>query len=184
MVDERKREPKSSIVSAFTMIRFSLRNLMVVTAVVALLFGLPIRRAITQKRGRDWVASERGHVTFTHKYDDATATYDHEAELFAPDWLVSLIGIDFFDSVDHVTLDCYEVDDLEPITDLRELRSLAIIIEIKDNLDFSPLAKLPRLEELYLDYTDISAERLTVLREMLPSVQVVATNHPPVRDGE
>jgi len=70
------------------------------------------------------------------------------------------------------------VQDLTPITDLRDLRSLAIIIEIDDKLDFTPLVDLPKLRHLYLDYTNISAERLAKLRALLPHVRVDATNHP------
>lgn len=159
--------------------RFTIRSLLLLTLIVAIALSLPTRRAIMQKRGRAWVASESGHISFAHKYDRETGEYDHDAELWAPEPLVNLLGIDFFDSVRHVTLDCYEVDDLSPITDLRELRSLAIMIEISDKLDFSPLAELPHLEDVYLDYTNISKERLEALRKLLPNTRVDAANHPP-----
>ncbi len=53
------------------------------------------------------------------------------------------------------------------------------MIAIDDQLDFTPLAELPKLRHLHLDYTNISAERLAKLRELLPHVRVDATNHPP-----
>ena len=74
------------------------------------------------------------------------------------------------------------VEDLRPIKDLRELRALGIMIEIDDQLDFSPLCDLPQLKHLHLDYTDISAERLEQLRRLLPHVRVEATNHPSAAD--
>ena len=159
--------------------RFSLRMLLIVTAAVAVFMALPLRRAVVQKRGRDWVATQKGHVSFSHKYNSAKDEWDHKATLPAPEWLIGTLGIDLFDSVDTVVLDNTEVKDLSPITDLQSLRYLAIVIEIDDNLDFSPLAELPKLRHLHLDYTNISAERLAKLRALLPHVHVDATNHPP-----
>lgn len=158
--------------------RFSLRTLLFATALVAILFAIPVRRAILQKRGRDWVASQKGHVTFSHQYDEKRNAYDHQATLRTPAWIINLVGIDFIDSVDTVVLDNTMLEDLSPITDLRDLRVLGIIIEIDDELDFSPLGDLTKLRHLYLDYTDISAERLAQLRKTLPQVRVDATNHP------
>jgi len=161
------------------MFRFSLRTLLILTLLFAVLLALPTRRAITQKRGRDWVAAQGGYVTFAHQYDRVSGEYDQDAELQAPAWLIDLLGIDFFDSVHTVVLDNTMVADLQPIADLRDLRRLAIIIEIDDQLDFAPLADLPRLRDLHLDYTQISAQRLASVRAQLPQVRVDATNHPP-----
>lgn len=158
--------------------RFSLRTLLIATAVISLLLALPIRRAIVQKRGRAWVASQNGHVSFSHQYNAITDQWDHDASLRAPGWLIDTLGIDFFDTVDTVVLDNMEVKDLSPITDLQSLRQLAIHIEIDDKLNFTPLAELPKLQLVYLDFTDISAERLAKLRALLPNVRVDATNHP------
>ena len=159
--------------------RFSLRTLLWVTAAVAIFLAMPIRRAVMQKRGRQWVAMQKGHVTFSHKYNHATGEFDHRANLRTPIWLIQLVGIDFIDSVDTVVLDHTMVEDLTPIADLCDLRVPAIHIEIDDQLDFSPLCQLPGLRHLHLDYTDISAERLVKLRALLPDVRVDATNHPP-----
>lgn len=158
--------------------RFSIRTLLIVTAVVAVILAFPFRRAVEQQRGRDWVASQNGHVTFSHKYNPITDEWDHKATPYAPDWLIDTFGIDFFDSVDSVILDNKVVDDLSPITDLQSLRSLAIFIEIDDKLSFAPLTELPELRLLTLAYTNISAERLAKLRALLPHVRVEADNHP------
>ncbi|QDT03063.1 hypothetical protein K227x_14420 [Rubripirellula lacrimiformis] len=159
--------------------RFSLRTLLITTAVIAVLLALPTRRAIFQKRGRAWVASQNGHVSFSYKYNALTDQWDHNAALPAPEWLINTLGIDFFDTVDTVVLDNMTVKDLSPITNLQNLRQLAVYIDIDDSLDFSPLAELPKLELVYLDYTGIRAARLAKLRELLPDVRVDATNHPP-----
>lgn len=161
----------------------SLRSLFIVTAVVAIILALPVQRSMMQKRGRVWVATQNGHITFAHKYDATTGKYDHNSKFPAPDWLVGLLGKDFFDSVDTVVLDNTVVVDLTPLTNLRDLRSLGIMIEIDDALDFGPLAELRKLEHLHLDYTDISAERLAEIRELLDWVSVTATNHPTIENA-
>ena len=129
----------------------------------------PIRRAIEQKRGRDWVASQDGHVhlSVSRGYNDFTEQWTDSDSLLAPQWLVDAIGIDVFDTVETVVLDNMEVKDLSPITDLRNLETLEIVIEIDDQLDFSPLTDLPTLRHLHLDYTNISAERLAKFQELL-----------------
>ena len=71
-----------------------------------------------------------------------------------------------------------EVFDLSPLTNFRELRSLGSMIEMDYKLDFRPLAELKKLENLHLAYTDISAERLGEIRELLDWVTVTAANHP------
>ncbi len=143
------------------MLRFSLRTLLAITMVFAVLLALPMRQSLIQKRGRTWVTAQGGHVTFSYQYDALSGEYDHDAELRTPAWLVDLLGIDFFDSVHTVVLDNTMVEDLKPITDLRELRHLAIIIEIDDRLDFAPLADLPRLRDLHLDYTQITRRAIS-----------------------
>ncbi|MEM9369310.1 MAG: hypothetical protein AAGD07_25295 [Planctomycetota bacterium] len=157
--------------------RFSIRSLLIFTAVVGCLLAGPVNRARKQKEGRSWVAAERGHITFASSFDEVTQTFVHPKKPLAPAWLVRALGIDYFDSVHSIVLDCEEVDDLRPITNLSSLRFLGIMIEIDDDLDFGPLRELTHLEEVYLDYTHISAERLAGLREMLPGVKVTATNH-------
>ena len=106
----------------FRSLRFSLRTLMLLTAGVAVLCALPVRRAYTQKRGRDWVVSQNGHISFSYKYDPAKKQWMHDATLPYPNWLIDALGIDFFASVDTVVLDNKEVVDLSPITDLQNLR--------------------------------------------------------------
>ncbi len=89
-------------------------------------------------------------------YNQVTRQWANSDSLPAPQWIVDALGIDFFDTVKTVTLDNVEVKDLSPITDLRGLRGLNIIIEIDDQLDFSPLAELPSYA-IYISTTPISA---------------------------
>lgn len=159
-------------------LQVSLRFLLIFTAVVAILLAMPIQRSLMQKRGRAWVESQNGRVSFAHKYDESAGEYRHDSEFPAPSWLVDVFGVDLFDSVDTVVLDNKTVVDLSPLTNFRQLRSLGIMIEIDDELDFRPLVKLKNLESLHLAYSDISAERLVEIRELLDWVTVTAANHP------
>ena len=159
-------------------LQVSLRFLLIFTAVVAILLAMPIQRSLMQKRGRAWVESQNGRVSFAHKYDESAGEYWHDSEFPAPSWLVDVFGVDLFDSVDTVVLDNKTVVDLSPLTNFRQLRSLGIMIEIDDELDFRPLVKLKILESLPLAYSDISAERLVEIRELLDWVTVTAANHP------
>ncbi|MAI72588.1 MAG: hypothetical protein CMM01_18095 [Rhodopirellula sp.] len=151
---------------------------MLLTAVIAVLLAMPIRQALTQKRGRDWVVSQNGHVSFSYKYNSTTRQWVHEATLPYPRWLIDAMGIDFFTSVDTVVLDNKEVVDLSPLVDLHNLRCLGIYIEIKQGLDFSPLSELPHLQSLHLDYTGISSDELERVRALLPYVRVQSAGHP------
>ncbi len=96
--------------------RFSLRTLLLATAIIAVLIALPTRRAIEQKRGRDWVASQNGRVTMSvsKNYNQITGQWADSDSLPAPRWIVDALGIDFFDTVELVTLDNMEVKDLSP----------------------------------------------------------------------
>ena len=163
--------------------RYSLRTLLILTTIVAVISALPIRQAYEQRKAREWIAGQGGHInfghiTFAHKYNATTQTYDHQAELKVPEFLVSLFGIDVFDSVIGVILDREIVHDLQPLANLSDLRSLAIMIEIDDALDFSPLAKLNSLESLTLGYTNITPKRLEKVRKLLPGVRVREYIHP------
>lgn len=152
--------------------RFSIRSILVLTAIASLFYAFPISRLVKQAAAWKWVAQQGGHVTFSHKFDRKPKSYDHTAQLIVSSWLVSLFGVDLFDWVEHVILDNQTVGDLGPITGFPRLRTLAISIEIDRDLDFSPLTGLKRLEVLDLQYTGICERRFRELRELLPNVSV------------
>ena len=151
--------------------RYSLRFVMVLTLVLAICLALPVKSVLRQKAGRQWVNSQNGHVLFAHQFDPKTNQYDHSARP-APEWLVDLVGIDWFTSVLSITLDNQLITDLTPVVELQSLQSIHICIEIDDDLDFSPLARLPHLQELTLMYTNLSESELETLRQQLPGVKV------------
>lgn len=155
-----------------TRIRFSLRTLLILTTLIAVTCGMQFHQARKQGTAREWVAEQGGHITFAHKYNSRTQSYDQRTELAIPTWLVNVFGMDLLDSVDAVVLDNKTVYDLRPLTNLPKLRSLAIFIDIDDELDFSPLTELGNLKEVVLGYTGIADVRLNELQNRPPHIRI------------
>jgi hypothetical protein len=158
------------------MFRFTIRDVLCLTLAVAISLGvicaIPISSAVKQAQAREWVAQQGGHVIFSRNYDPTTKTYDHAAQLSVPPWLAAWFGVDMFDTVDGVILDNQTLDNLRPMVGFENLRRLGIFIEISDDLDFTPLTELNRLEELDVQYTGIGEKQLRELRELLPEVRI------------
>jgi hypothetical protein len=93
------------------MIRFSIRTLLIVTAIVSVAVALPIRAAVKQRQGRQWVAAQNGHVWFEYRRGRESKGEGSKPELGVPDFLVSVFGIDAFNTVTGVMFDCNELDD-------------------------------------------------------------------------
>lgn len=161
---------------AFKMLRrFTILSLLLVTTLVALFLAGPVRRARQQLQGREWVASQRGHVTFQYELNRATGQYSIP---FVPGFLVDLLGVDMFNPVRGVALDCATIEDFEPISNLTSLESLGIIIDMQDDIDFAPLTALPRLREIHFtEWSGITREQLTELRKSLPDVKIHSETH-------
>lgn len=153
-------------------LQYSLRVVLFIGLVIGLLLTFPVRRVIKQKAGRDWVAAQNGHVVFGYQFNSETGAYDHRAEPPAPRWLIEVVGIDWFTTVEAVTLDNRTVEDLKPLQNLKSLKSLAIMIDIDDELDFRPLTRLSHLQNLQLDYSNISDEQREKLKQLLPQVRI------------
>jgi hypothetical protein len=156
--------------------RFTIRTLLVVTFLVAVFLALPFRKARMQMQGREWVASQRGHITFRHELDRSTNRYSIP---FVPNWMVVLCGVDMFNPVVGVALYCETVEEFESISNLTSLESLGIIIDMADNIDFSPLQTLPRLKEIHFtEWSGITREQLNEVRELLPNVEIYSESYP------
>ena len=155
---------------------FSIRTLLIATFIVALFLALPIRRAVLQKKGREWVESQRGHISYQHPYDYKNKTHSVP---YVPNAMISILGIDLFNPIQSVVLDCEELTSIAPLENLTTLEFLAINIYISSDLDFSPLKKLPRLKEIHFtQWAGISREQLKNLKAELPHVDVNSESHP------
>lgn len=155
--------------------RFSIRTLLIVTFLVALVVAMPHRQAAKQKRGRAWVAAQRGHVFFKHSIDTTTK---QAAIPYVPNFVVSLIGVDYFNSVTGIHLDCEELHNFAALTDVQTLECLSINIELADSIDFSPLKELPNLKEIHFSkWSLLTAKQLAELQVLLPNVQIISEEH-------
>ncbi|WP_164103403.1 hypothetical protein [Candidatus Laterigemmans baculatus] len=162
-----------------TMRRFSIRSLLIATAVVAICAAMPVRRAILQRQGREWVAAQRGHVILKHNYGRESEWYDAGSALKVPQFAIDLLGIDAFNPVTELIFDCDQLTELKPLTDLRSLQSIVVNIEMADGIDFTPLADLPHLRKVHFtEWSFVTKEQLDALRELLPDVEIVSDSHP------
>jgi hypothetical protein len=116
-----------------------------------------------------WVKQQKGHLIYDFELLRADGSYLSSE----PDWLRDWLGIDFFSSVHGVILDNQELTDLTPLTKLKELRSLAIMINILPGTSLRPITELQYLEELTLDYTRIDREELARIGRELPDCEVI-----------
>ena len=131
---------------------------------------------MNQSRGRAWVAAQRGHVSFQYRYDRQTQKHDVP---FVPSLFVDLLGGDFFNPVRGVVLDCDVITDFKPITDLQSLETLMVNIDMVENIDFSPLEKLPSLRILHFtEHTILTKRQLKTLQQRLPNTKVTSKAHP------
>lgn len=131
---------------------------------------MPVRRAYLQKQGREWVAKQRGHVAFKYTPDSSTGSFGIP---HVPDSLVRVLGVDLFNTVQGVALDCETVTTFEPMTGLQSLESLAILIDMSEEIDFSPLMKIPNLREVYFsEWSGLTYDQLNEVQSILPHVKI------------
>ncbi len=157
--------------------RFSIRTLLIVTALVAVAVALPIRRAILQHYGREWVAAQRGHVGFKHNYESKHPALRKKADSSRAfmRYLIAVFGVDLFDKVTSVVFDCDELVDLAPLRNLPWVETIMINIDMADEIDFSPLAEMPRLREIHFTkWSNLTEKKLIEVRDLLPHVEIHA----------
>ena len=171
--------------------RFSIRAMLIVTAVLGVVLGLMVRKANNQKRAVAWV-EKAGGVTF---YDYEFADDDRwiaDAEPPGPRWLRELVGLDYLANVASVHLRGSEITDLSPLTKLTTLEAVNLLdTKVSDlspltrltNLrvlwmkntpvsDLTPLAKLTNLRQLYLFDTNVGDEEVDRLQKALPNGKI------------
>lgn len=159
-------------------VQYGLATLLAVTTLLAVLVAGPLRRARLQHEARDWVAEQRGHSLFKYGYGSESEWYATDSDLAVPDALVQMFGIDVFNPVKTVVFDCDELKTLEPLTRMASLRNIHVNIEMADEIDFSPIADLPRLESIHFTkWSYVTARQLSVIRSLVPDVLVVAEAH-------
>ena len=154
---------------------YSIRSLLILTLLVAVSIAIPIRRAENQRIGRQWVDSQRGHVFFEHEILDESSPHSVP---HVPQFLIRVLGIDFFNPARCVVFDCDPLVDLKPISKMTTLQTIVINIEMADDIEFAPLEQLPNLEEVHFtEWSSVSSEQLVRLRSRMPNVKFISETH-------
>ena len=160
----------------FRWLRFSLRTLLLLMALLAALVAVPVNRATNQRKAVERVLAAGGQVVY-----DFEEIGDDEPR--APKWLRRLLGNEYFQTVHGVYYrDCAVADaDLEPLVKLHRLQTLFItgcpqltnqaLVHVNQLADLETLilessritdADLPLLQGLHrLKYLSLRAAEIT-----------------------
>jgi hypothetical protein len=111
-------------------IRFSLRGLIVVVLVIGGSLGWIVHSARVQREAVAAIEKVRGYVVYERSSIRPIPLPGRSAsELWAPRWLVRLVGVDYFDRVIHVALTHEDSAAALPrIRDLPQLRQLFLMV--------------------------------------------------------
>lgn len=123
-------------------LRFNLRTFLVVATILSVCIGSYLHRVDQQRKGVAWVLRNGGEVHYFYAYIENNK-YNAEP---VPEWLLKIVDIHHFLSVEQVILYDSRTSDLAPLTQIKNLRSLVLCKT--ETSDFSPLARLSRLETL------------------------------------
>lgn len=139
-------------------LRFSLCSLFVALFILCVMLGMKVNRVKQQQKAIAWIYDMNGEIQFDYEISD-----DHNVPMFGqqppgPQWLHSLVGVDFFRTPHFVVL--RGATDLSPLAKLTELRGLSV--ESGELTDLAPLAELTKLK------------RLTVASDQLGNVSPLA----------
>lgn len=130
--------------------RYSISTFLIVIALISALLGKASIEARRQKAAVDWVRDHGGGVLYDwneHHMEYWTPPPEHPY----PEWLRSLFGDDYFQTVTYVWV---ESSDLTPLANLPDIHTL--ILSDNNIVDLSPLAPLKKLKILDLNRNQLS----------------------------
>ena len=137
--------------------RFSLRTLLVVIALLCIWLGIITQRANKQRTAVVAVRNAGGKAHYYNGYNDSgeilTGYRPH-----GPEWLLNLLGYDYFGDIIEVELDDKQITDelVAQLKNLQELRQLSLRgVPITESA-LAQLSELPTLEYLDLALTPIT----------------------------
>jgi hypothetical protein len=158
-------------------LQFSLRTLMIATAVVAVACGWLGSKIEQKRRQRSAVAElikSGSQVNFD--YQKSQAGYDTRAEPFGPAWLRALLGDNFFSEADCI----YCLGGLENLEEFPHLRLLRIMMANRVTDDGLKYVKgLTELQDLVFIDTEVSNSAVGDLRKALPKTYIVVLHQFP-----
>ncbi|PHS11939.1 MAG: hypothetical protein COA78_08765 [Blastopirellula sp.] len=138
--------------------RFSVRTLMIITALLCVGFGylgLKMRRAQKQREVVAWVQEHRGFVNHSYNYNDEGVSNGFMSPV--PLWLQNRGGEDFFFAVAGVYLSGGFNSDLTDISPLSQFKYLKVVdIQNTQVTDLTPLAHHSKIIKLNLAGTPVT----------------------------
>ena len=139
-------------------LQYSLRTFFVLLTVACVglaWVGRQAFRAWEQRKAVEWVQEIGGTVSYDYQLDEDGIEIA-DAEPHGSEWLVELLGVDYFQEVSAVDLYDTQVSDLNALARLTSLKQLSLIDTHIDVSDLTPLAGLNNLKSLELSGTQVN----------------------------
>ncbi|MHB8953312.1 MAG: hypothetical protein ACYC4U_10120 [Pirellulaceae bacterium] len=113
-----------------------------------------------------WVQQNDGAVVYKYQIDNLLQMRNRDSRIYS--WLHSRLGVELFETVDHVGLANRHISDLSQLTVLKDLISLALIrVDCDDCSSLSELSNLRSLQLTNVNIEDLSPlTSLTELRQL------------------
>ena len=147
-------EPMPETRAKSRFLTFSIRTVLVLTAVFSICLAYYVPRAMKHQKAAQWVRELGSEPMYSYQLDSNGDT-DPNAKLPVPKFAVESLGIDYFSSVEMIHLDSKNAKDLLNLAGLSSLKHL----EVADAgvTDLSPLYDISAtLEHLSISRNPIS----------------------------
>src|ERR1051325_8598191 len=137
--------------------QFSLRGLLLTLTILSVWLGVKVQHTTAQKRVVAAIRSDFGHSIYDYQWPTETSTVDLQATSPVPQWLIDLLGVDFFHDVVYVVLDSPSVTDatLERLDAFAQLKFVFIANSRVTNGGLKHLRALRKLRRLSIQDKDI-----------------------------
>ncbi len=136
---------------------YSLRSFLLAVTIGCVSFGYWAHLAAKQKAAVDWVKANGGECWYDFELDvdDIPLKWNNKTPVRPyPKWAHALLGDDFFANVVYVQMNGNDLEEIEPLAALKQLKVLSIALTQVS--DLTPLAQLTRLEVLDINRTQVS----------------------------
>ncbi len=162
--------------------QFSLRSLMIFTAIFAVLFGWLGSRFEQKRRQRaaaEAIVKAGGQVNYDYGRVEGKPGYWKPAEPFGPAWLRTILGENFFSEVDLI----YCITAAENLKEFPQLRSLRLLSWGITDEAVESLKTLSELRDLGLIDTKLSDAAVNELHLALPKCYIMVIHQGTISGG-
>ena len=132
------------------LVRFSLKAFLATVIVFGLVAGIFFQRVNSQKNAVNWIESHGGSCI----YDFAWHGKNAFGRNMPANWIVDFLGVDFFANVYQVDLDDCQLESMDKLSQIKNLKRLYLRNSNVDDLGFIEQHK--GLEDLCISGTNIS----------------------------